>query len=411
MADSKTARSGELAGLTIVHAATSANMLTAFGRVMASRIVEEGAEFYLLASSRPIYGRPADLDELREMGGRPLTVPLDNNIRPWNLLRNTFRLWRLFRHLRPDIVHTRASVMGIVGRLAAWLARVPVVVHHQDDLHAREANLSPVKRRISTAVERSLANRSDQTFVVSQALADAAEQAGFDPNRVTNVGHDLSFTIRDGARNPPDPTSINELLGQYGIDTEHFVVGAITRLEPHKGVDTLIEAAVQVIAVRPNIRFVIRGRGPERDHLRRLIAEKDLAEQVVLIEDWLSDDDLVALYQRFNLFALPTRREGFGMAFAEAMLLGAVPVAPDIAPVNEVVTPGNGFLAPPDPVSFADAILESTSEGIDLDKFVQRAKLSATERWGRESAANKVISKYKEISKASGLSPRKKNFL
>jgi len=397
MADSKTARSGELAGLTIVHAATSANMLTAFGRVMASRIVEEGAELYLLASSRPIYGRPADLDELRGMGGRPLTVPLDNNLRPWNLLSNTVRLWRLFRRLRPDVVHTRASVMGIVGRLAAWLARVPVVVHHQDDLHAREANLPPWKRRISTAVERFLANRSDQTFVVSQALADAAEQAGFDPNRVTNVGHDLSFTIREGAKNPPDPTPINELLGKYGINTEHFVVGAITRLEPHKGVDTLIVAAAEVIAARPDIRFVVRGRGPERDRMLGLIAERDLAEQVVLIEDWLSDDDLVALYQRFNLFALPTRREGFGMAFAEAMLLGAVPVAPDIAPVNEVVTPSTGLLVSPTQAAFAEAILWAAQHPKELTNLREKGQAQSGERWGGTAAADRVIESYNKV--------------
>ena len=386
-----------LRGVTIVHAATSANMLTAFGRVMSERLTEEGADLYLVASSRPIYGRPADTQELAAMGGMPITLPLDNNLRPWNVVTNTYRFWRLLRRLRPSVVHTRASVMGIVGRLAAWLARVPCVVHHQDDLYAREERLSPRKRRLAATVERWFANRSDCTFVVSDAVAEIAAQIGFDTTKVVNVGHDLSKPIRDGAGTPRPQRSEVPRLNALGITEDHFLIGAVTRLEAHKGVDTLVRAAARVVSDNSQARFLVRGRGPEKAALHRIIAEHGLSDRFFLVDDWLSDRMLVELYKSFDLFALPTRREGFGMAFAEAMLLGVVPVAPDIPPVNEVVRPDTGLLVPATETGFAEAILWAMRHPDDLAELRRNAMTTAEARWGGTRAADAVLDTYKTL--------------
>lgn len=393
----KSCSADALRGVTVVHAATSANMLTAFGRVMAERLTEEGAELYLVASSRPIYGRPADARELSDMGGTPITLPLDNNLRPWNVISNTYRFWRLLRRVRPSVVHTRASVMGIVGRLAAWLARVPCVVHHQDDLHAREARLSARKRRLAAAVERWFANHSDCTFVVSNAVATTAREIGFDTSKVVNVGHDLSKPIRDGSDVPrPDRSGVPRLHA-LGITEDHFLIGAVTRLEAHKGVDTLVRTAAAVVSKAPHARFLVRGRGPEKAALQQMIADHGLTDRFFLVEDWLSDRMLVELYKSFDLFVLPTRREGFGMAFAEAMLLGVVPVAPDIPPVNEVVRPETGLLVQPTEAGFAEAILRAMRHPDELDALRQSAMATAKARWGGTRAADTVLDTYKTL--------------
>ncbi|TCP58772.1 glycosyltransferase involved in cell wall biosynthesis [Rhodovulum bhavnagarense] len=388
-------------GVRIVHAATSANMLTAFGRVMADRLNEEGAELYFVASSRPIYGRPADKTELAAMGGTPLTLPLENNIRPWNIVANTYRFWRILRRLRPSVVHTRASVMGIVGRLAAWLAGVPCVVHHQDDLYAREEQLSPRRRRQAAALERWFANRSDCTFVVSDAVSEAAQRLGFDATKVVNVGHDLSKSIRSGAVISRPARDDVALFAKLGIREDNFLVGSVTRLEAHKGVDTLVRAAAQVVEDAPQVRFLVRGRGPAKAQLEEMIAECGLTERFFLVEDWLSDRELVELYKSFDLFALPTRREGFGMAFAEAMFLGVVPIAPDIPPVNEVVRPKTGLLVPPTDTAFAEAILWSAKHPEEIASLRQTAIADAEARWGGTRAADAVIATYTRLLKGS----------
>lgn len=392
-----TARFPDLEGKRIIHAATSANMLSAFGRVMSSRLVEERVELYFIASSEAIYGRPADLEELTEMGGKPLTVPLRNSLHPVNLLKNTFLLWRKFRELRPDVVHTRGAVMGIVGRTAARFARVPVIVHHQDDLHSREERLAPWKRRMSGRIESWLANSFDHTFVVSDAVSNAAKDLGFDPSRVTNVGHDINRSLATLAERVTDFTPRLSILQNLGIDGTHFLVGAVTRLESHKGVDTLIDAAVLVQQEVPNARFLVRGRGPERERLTEQIAACGLGDVFYIIEDWLSEEDLVDLYRSFDVFALPTRREGFGMAFAEAMLLGVVPIAPDIPPVNEVVTPQTGLLVPPSPKGFADAIIWASQNSQALEKVRSVAQREAVARWGGSRAADKVLETYCDL--------------
>lgn len=388
---------GTLRGVTVLHAATSANMLTAFGRVMAERLAEEGAELYLVASSRPIYGRPADKEELKGMGGTPITLPLENNLRPWNVIANTYRFWRILRRVRPDVVHTRASVMGIVGRLAAWLARVPCVIHHQDDLYAREERLTPRKRRLAAAVERWFANRSDCSFVVSDAVWDAARAFGFDTAKIVNVGHDLSRPIRANACLPKPRRCEVACLSALGISEDHFLIGTVTRLEAHKGIDVLVKAAARVLPEAPHARFLVRGRGPEKAHLQALIAKHGLGDKFFLIEDWFSDQMLAELYKSFDLFALPTRREGFGMAFAEAMLLGIVPVAPDIPPVNEVVRPETGFLVSPTEAAFAEAILWATRHPDELDELRSKAITVANARWGGTRAADAVLDTYKTL--------------
>lgn len=389
-----------LRGIRIVHASTSANMLTAFGRVMAARLIEEGADLYLLASSRPIYGRPADIEELRGMGGTPITVPLESGVRPWNLVSNVVRLQRIFREIKPMVVHTRGSVMGIVGRIAARAAGVPCVVHHQDDLHVREASLGPLKRWFTGRVERWLGNHSDHTFVVSDEVARVAADLGIDASRITNVGHDLSFSIRQGARVPRPPRAEVPILAKHGITETHFLVGAITRLEAHKGVDTLIYAAAAASKSVPTARFLVRGRGPGRERLERLIHEQGIADRFFLVDDWLSDNELIRLYKSFDLFALPTRREGFGMAFAEAMLLGVVPVAPDIPPVNEVVTRDTGLLVRPNASAFADAICWASENPVAMQRLRERASAEAERRWGGTRAADRVIATYQALLEA-----------
>lgn len=389
--------SGKLSHRKVVHAATSGAMLVSFGQVMAKRVVEQGGDLYLLGSSLPIYNRIADPDELRRMGGQPLAVPLENNLRPVNLIANTWRLWRLFRRLKPDIVHTRASVMGIVGRVAARLARVPIVVHHQDDLYFREASLSATKAWASKIIERALANRSDHTFVVTETIARSASRAGFDSGRITNVGHDISPAILAASKLAVNADVLNELWRRLGINRENFVVGAITRLERHKGLDTLIEVAARVLREQPEVKFVIRGRGPQREALSAMIDDFGLSYSVFLIDERFSDEELVAFYDRLDLFALPTQREGFGMVFAEAMLLGAVPVAPDIEPVNEVVTEGTGLLVQPTVAAFAAAILWAIKNPDELAMMRKSARGSASTRWGGTAAADRVIARYQNL--------------
>jgi glycosyltransferase involved in cell wall biosynthesis len=364
---------------------------------MARRLVQEGVELYFVASSEPIYGRPANPFELSEMGGRPLTVPLRNSLRPLNLIANTFYLWRQFRRIKPAIVHTRASVMGIVGRIAARLAGVPVVVHHQDDLYAREERLSFWKRWLSGRLEAWLAHRSDHTFVVSNAVAQAAVDWGFEASKLSNVGHDLNPPFSVCATSCEGSPRQLQILRDIGIDESHFVVGAITRLEVHKGIDVLIEAAASVRQIAPHARFLVRGRGPEEGRLRGLVNKAGLSNTFFMIDDWLPDEDLAALYKSFNVFALPTRREGFGMAFAEAMLFGVVPIGPNIPPVNEVISSRTGLLVSPTPLGFSDAIVWAMKNPEALSELRRAAACEAVERWGGTKAADEVLMTYRNL--------------
>ncbi len=388
----------ELQGIRVVHAATCANMLTAFDRVLARKLIEQGAELHLLASSLVIYGRAPDIEDLRSLGGTPHTVALPAGVHPWASFKATIAIYRLFREIKPDIVHTRGSVMGAVGRLAARLARVPHVVHHQDDLHARETRLSSPLRWLVARVESFLSRLSDKNFFVSGAVQSDAIRQGFRAGDSVMVGHDLSdWVAAELATDGPRAASPTALTRQHGFNPEHFVVGCISRLEAHKGIDVLIRAAAEVCSEFDEVRFFIRGNGPERNALQQLIRDLRLEERVVLVHDWLDQEGLADLMRSFDLFALPTRREGFGMVFAEAMAFGVVPVGPDIAPVNEVISPGAGLLVEPTVQGFVDAIRQCVSDRQRLAEMSSTARKFAQERWGGTAAADRVVAVYHEL--------------
>ncbi|MFO7903958.1 MAG: glycosyltransferase family 4 protein, partial [Pirellulaceae bacterium] len=108
-------------------------------------------------------------------------------------------------------------------------------------------------------------------------------------------------------------------------------------------------------------------------------------------------DRLADLMRSFDLFALPTRREGFGMVFAEAMAFGVVPVGPNIAPVNEVISPGAGLLVEPTVHGFADAIRQCVSDRQRLAEMSATARKLAEERWGGTAAADSVVAVYRQL--------------
>jgi phosphatidylinositol alpha-1,6-mannosyltransferase len=137
----------------------------------------------------------------------------------------------------------------------------------------------------------------------------------------------------------------------------------VARLEPHKGVDTVIQALPAVLARAPDVRYAVAGSGPERERLERLAHKTGVADRVRFLGE-VGEPDLPALYNLATLYVGASRRaerigvEGFGIALVEASGCGLPVVAGNSGGVPDAVRDGEtGFLVPPeDPAAFADAI-------------------------------------------------------
>ena len=139
----------------------------------------------------------------------------------------------------------------------------------------------------------------------------------------------------------------------------------VARLEPHKGIDTVLQALPAILARAPDIRYAVAGAGAaaEREKLEKLAGKLGVAERVSFLGE-VSERDLPALYSLAAVYVGASRRaerigvEGFGITLVEASACGLPVVAGNSGGVPDAVRDGEtGFLVPPeDPAAFADAI-------------------------------------------------------
>lgn len=236
-------------------------------------------------------------------------------------------LIRLFRRLRPDIVHLNSSKAGVVGRLAAFAARVPACVF---TVHgwAFKASSGPSSRLYLWA-DRAVRRLADSIVCVSETELRAGLAA-----RVCTVGQAtvIPNAVDVGPPPPPRPGSRRPV--------ELVSVG---RLATPKDFSTLITALG--LLPRGEARLVVLGDGPLRPALEREIDECGLREHVDLVGEVR---DVTPHLRSADVFVLASRSEGMPMSVLEAMAAGLPVVASDVGGVHEVVDDGTtGFLVPP----------------------------------------------------------------
>ncbi|WP_231190040.1 glycosyltransferase family 4 protein [Haladaptatus sp. DYF46] len=157
-----------------------------------------------------------------------------------------------------------------------------------------------------------------------------------------------------------------ERLRQYGVETPIYVVPngidltpferidgvgestyelvVVSRLERRKGIDLLVEAMSVLAREKPNIRLAIAGTGTERERLERMVEERDLRDQIDFL-GFVSERRKVELLNGAEIFVLPSRQEGFGIAVLEAMAANCPVVVNDLPILHELVPEEGGVFA------------------------------------------------------------------
>jgi glycosyltransferase involved in cell wall biosynthesis len=310
-------------------------------------------------------------DEAARRGVRVVTIPsLRRRIRPVADLRAVVELVRLFRRERPDIVHTHSSKAGLVGRLSARIAGVPVVVHTVHGWSFHEG-MSPRARAVAVRLERLAARWTSTIVVVADSDADIGGEEG--------IGRWGQYAL---IRSAVDVEALRRATGSradarvaLGIPEGVPVLGTVTRLCRQKDPATLLRAARQVVDSRPDARLVVVGDGPMRAYVDQLLDELDLRPHVSLLGP---RTDVAALLPGFDAFVLSSRWEGLPRVVVEAMAVGVPVVATDVGGIDEAVTDGeSGLLAAAgDPEAMAAAVLRV----FDEPGLAHRLRRGAAER-------------------------------
>ncbi len=293
-----------------------------------------------------------DLSPMARARGVELTVipALGPAIRPMHDAMALGTLVRLFRHLRPDIVHTHTAKAGTLGRLAARLAGVPRIVHTFHG-HVLEGYFTPAATQFFVRIERVLARRTDRIITVSPRLRQTLLAMGIgrpEQVEVIPLGLELDRFLRI-------PRGQAALRSSLRIPDGAPLLGIVGRLVPIKDHPTLLQAITLFPDGGQAPHLLVVGDGERREELQRLTHHLGLASRVHYL-GWR--DDLDAILGGLDVVICCSRNEGTPVALIEAMAAGVPVISTDVGGVADLVAHGEtGWLVPPgDPAALARGI-------------------------------------------------------
>jgi glycosyltransferase involved in cell wall biosynthesis len=252
-------------------------------------------------------------------------------IRPYWDLRGLFKLRSVLKRESYRIVHTHTSKAGFVGRLAASMAGVPIIIHTMHGLafHERSARST---RLFYSMLERFAARRCDRVVSVSEFHRRWAIDLG-----ICNGSKIL--TIPNGIVDQSTAiTAPLELRRRLGVSRKDLMILTMARLVPDKGLEYLIDAAARLRLAAPHCKTVIAGDGPARLQLERLACKLDVSDRVTFLG---YRQDVDALLAACDIVVLPSLREGLSISLLEAMAAGKPIVASRIGSHLEVASQAN----------------------------------------------------------------------
>lgn len=256
-------------------------------------------------------------------------------LRDWSALRD---LTRVLRNRRPDIVHTHSGKAGVLGRLAAARAGVPVIIHtvHGPSFGDFQGALPNLLFRFA----EKFAARSTHHFVT---VADALRQQYL----AAGIGRpDMFTTILSGFDLAPFLKTQNDLQlrSRYGLAPDDIVVGKVARLFKLKGHDALLAAAPELVQRCPRLKFLLVGGGEWRSRFERLVRDLGL-ESRVIFTGLVPPAEVARLIGIMDVVVHLSRREGLARVLPQALAASRPVVACDCDGAGEVCLDGRtGYL-------------------------------------------------------------------
>ncbi len=257
-------------------------------------------------------------------------------------------LYRLFRSGEYQIVHTHSAKAGFLGRLAAWWAGVPVIIHTNHSFPVeRNGNL---RSKLYIALERLAGSVTDCIICVGEVLRQEAVAWKIVPDEkliTIYSGIDFSSYV-------PKRTAL-EMKHELCVEGAWPIIGCIGRLSEQKAQHYLVESVALLRDEYPKIKLLLVGEGELRPLLERQIQEIGLSSNVSLLGE---RDDIADFLNVFDIYAMSARWEGVGRALTEAMYWGSPIVATPVNGVKELILhEETGLLVPPqNPKALASAI-------------------------------------------------------
>lgn len=318
--------------------------------------------------------------------------------------RKVTHVRRAIRSFEPDVVHTALFDADVSGRLAARIARVPVVTSLVNMPWASQASGAAsraqwVKHRLIRRADRTLARHATTHFhAVARTVSEASSAAlGVDPSHFTVVHRgrsDAHLGRRTAVRSRVARSALLEEIGRKGNPTLMLTVG---REEPQKNHLALLDALDALVARGHDVLLVVAGRrGSASGAIDEKIAGLGLGGNVARLG---VRHDIPELLAAADVFVFPSLYEGAAGAVLEAMALEVPIVGSNIPALEEALDHGRcGILVDLGaPRSLADAIERCAEGGPDVEGRVARARQRFEEEYELAAVADSMVCMYESV--------------
>jgi len=294
------------------------------------------------------------------------------------------RLARLFRRVRPDVVHLHTSHAHALGRVAARFGGRPAVVV------SRRVDFSIYRRSFFGLNGLKYRSGVDRIVAVSAAVKHVLERDGLDPGGIS--------VVRDAI----DPNRVRkappvDVRARLGLPATARIVLAVGALVGHKGQRHLVAAIPSIVAAHADARVVIAGEGKLRDDLTAQATALGVASRLSL-PGYV--DDVAGWFAAADVFVMPSVEEGLGSSVLDAMAAGVPIVGTTAGGIPEAVRDGtDGILVPPgDSPALATAINTLLSDRYRAHALAAEASKRVEAEFAVDRMVDETIAVYREVA-------------
>ncbi|MDD5170766.1 MAG: glycosyltransferase family 4 protein [Syntrophales bacterium] len=320
---------------------------------------------------------------------------LVRSVNPIRDLMAFFSLLHTFSKEKPHIVHTHTSKAGLLGRWAAFLVQVPVIIHTPHG-HVFWGYFGRALTMLFIIMERMTAHITDLLIMLTMQEQEDHLRFRIAPREKFAVVHS-GVDFRPFQKLSADPDEIRKSLK---IPANAFVIGTTGRLTPIKGHRHLIEAVAALAPHLPDLVCVLLGDGELRQELEDLALRLRVQDRV-FFAGW--HPDVAPVIALFDIFVFPSLNEGMGKALVEAMALGKPVVASAVGGITNLVTDGkNGLLIPPGDTEALAKSIELLYQNNNLRQTMGEQARKRSTSYSSDLMVRKIESLYGEMASKSG---------
>lgn len=358
--------------------------------------LKKGIEVHCVSTTGP------NVEKIKDNGFYFHNISIDRKISPISNLKSIMLMAKLFKMLKPDIVHVHTPIASVLGRIAAKIAKVPTIIYTAHGFYFHEG-MSKKEYRKYYLIEKYIGKLfTDFIFTQSEEDFHVAKKGHFLPERKNNnylhisngIDLDDEFNI-----NKINTNNISKIKEKHNIDESDIVVSFIGRLVKEKGIIDLLNSYKHLNS--KNVKFIIIGSLPD--------SERD-NEAINTINSFKSNSNIIFTGQISNIneylylsdiYCLPSYREGMPRSIIEGMAMKNAIIATNIrGSREEIVHNSNGFLVnTSSEEEIAFYIDELVNDASKLNSFKEVGFQRANNLYNEKDVVLKQINVMKNIAK------------